>query len=151
MSIWLCPSIYAQVKIKGEDTFETSRCVTEDVLTCFAANWLSFFSTMSDLCNAMRAARAHRDRGRLRCRRKSISVLCPGQPRGATRGDVTVSGWVSTGLRNQCSLWMGAHFHQLWCNHKTSCSDLLSWAILCPYVVSLQNLILTIILFYWLI
>lgn len=144
MSIWVCLSIY----IKGDDTFETSRCVTEDVLTCFAVNWLISFSTMSYLCNAKRAARAHRDHTRLRCRRKPISMRCPGQPRGDMRGDAAVSGWVSTGLRNQCSPWTGAHFYHLRCNHGTSCSDLLSWAILCHYMASLQNLILTEILFY---
>ena len=148
VSIWLCLCIYIQVKIKGGDIFETSRCVTEVVLTCSVANWLISFSTTSDLCNAKRAARAHWDHTRLRCKRNSISMLCPGQSREAMRGDTAASGWVSAGLQNQCSPWTGAHFHQLWCNHGTACSDLLSWAILCPYMASLQTLILTVILFY---
>ena len=147
MRIWLCLSIYVQVKIKGDDTFETSRCLT-DVLTCFAGNWLISFSTVSDLRNARGAASVHRDHTRLRCRRKSIPTPCPGQPRRAVRGNVSFSRWVSAGLRSQCSPWTGAHFHQLWCDHGTPCSYLLSWAILCPYVASLQNLILNIILFY---
>lgn len=140
VSTWLCLTIYVQVKIKGDDIFETSGCVTEVALTSFAVNWLISFSTMSDLRNAKRAARVHRDHTRLTCRRKSISVLCPGQPQGAMRCDVAVSAWVSTGVRNQCSPWTGAHFHQLRCNHGTSCSDFLFWAILCPYMASLQTL-----------
>lgn len=148
LHLGLCLSAYVQVKTRGDDTSETGRCVTKDALTCFAANQPISFSTMSEHLNARRTARAHRNPIRLRCRRKSVSMLCPGQPRGATRGDAAGSGWVSAGLRNQRSPWTRAHFHQLLCNHGTSCSDLLSWAALCPYLPSLQNLILTTILFY---
>lgn len=140
--------MYVQVKTRGDHTSETGRCVTKAALTCFTANWPVSFSTMSECRNARRTARAHRHHTRLRCRRKSMSMFCPGQPQGAKRGDVAASRWASAGLRNQRSPWTRAHFHQLLCNRGTSCSDLLSWAILCPYVPSLQNIILTIILFY---
>lgn len=49
------------------------------------------FSIMSDLRNAKRAAKVHRDHTRLRHRRKSIAMLCPDQPQRATRGNVAVS------------------------------------------------------------
>lgn len=89
----LCLSTHVQVKTRGNDTSETGRCVTKDALTCFAANWPISFPTMSEHLNARRTARAQRDPTRLSCRSKSVSMFCPGQPRGARRGDAAGSGW----------------------------------------------------------
>lgn len=137
--LWLCLSMYVHAKTRGDVTSEIGRCMTKDTLTCFAANWPISFSTMSEPLHARRTARAHRDHTRLRCRRKSMSMFCPGQPRGAARGSAAASGWVSTGLWNQnspgpelsptsCSAIMGhlaqIYFPELFCT--LTCPDF--WA-----------------------